>query len=313
MKKILSRWISEAIRGRVVKEYLEDLVANNRRPKTIEAYQYELSRFFGYFTKRIETLKRHDINEYLAEMSRRPKMTRATMRRTLSVMREFLRFLRRDYDLLEDSKYTDPSLLGRKTRRSRKVPRRPTTPKDMLSMRRNYKRNTDARRMRFQRDLLLLRVLFYTGVRVEELGEFKMEHILNPMRGYPKQRYLFVRGKGGDERHTIIDEESVRLLAEYCQTAIIGEDEPVFLIKPPAIRKRIRAISKGLVKTPKGYLTPHDFRRGFACRAYYQITGKDILRVQEWLGHQNLETTEIYVKGCTRVAEEFVSTIPSAF
>jgi integrase/recombinase XerD len=285
------------------KKYLAWVQRNRRTAITVEDYRYELIRFLDWFAKPIWELTIEAVEGYL---DLHIKWATESARKVVSILTEFMRYLRRKEDVLPETKHTDPINLDLRLPKREKVDRKIVVPKEMEMLEKVNKRNTSERDMRFLRDKAILMTLYFTGVRVSEVVKIKWNDIREPVAGLRDQRFLFVVGKGGKERFSIVNEATIAAIERYCKAAMIRPDEPLFLISAHSVRKEIKKLSKGKVSGKKGYLTPHDFRRGFACYCYYKVVGMNILRVQEFMGHKSLETLNIYVNGCSKLVEAFV-------
>jgi integrase/recombinase XerD len=57
-------------------------------------------------------------------------------------------------------------------------------------------------------------------------------------------------------------------------------------------RLTLKLVAEGKIRYP---YSPHDYRHRFAANLYYQT--RDVLAVQEALGHASLEVTQIYLTG----------------
>ena len=122
------------------------------------------------------------------------------------------------------------------------------------------------------RDILVLELLFSTGLRVSELCSLSAE---NFMIGESELR-LLVNGKGRKERMIqITTPELVQVAQAYCTQSVR------------------RIVQKYLERTGSTYhVTPHMFRHTFATSLLE--AGMDIRYIQSLLGHSSISTTQIY-------------------
>ena len=147
-----------------------------------------------------------------------------------------------------------------------------------------------------QRNRAILEVLYSSGLRVSELVNLQMSHVLE------KIGFLRVTGKGNKERLVPIGRDALKHLQIYrdeirCDLDIKpGHEHIVFLNRRGAQLTRVMiftiikrlAQSIGLDKK----ISPHTFRHSFAT---HMIEGGANLRaVQDMLGHESITTTEIY-------------------
>lgn len=143
--------------------------------------------------------------------------------------------------------------------------------------------------------LLIIKLLIVTGLRISELTNLKVRDVS------PDGGQILVNGKGSKERIVFVPNLELRgEFQRYCQ---IGSEHgsiasPRFLntagrrLRAATFRKRLRALSRRLGIEP--HLTPHRFRHSAATLLIEE--GIDIRMVQALLGHENLKTTEIYVR-----------------
>ena len=145
------------------------------------------------------------------------------------------------------------------------------------------------------RDIVVLELLFSTGLRVSELCALTKDTFLLNDSGLR----LLVRGKGRKERILQIKTpELLQLVKTYCdafskeiqkQGAILFNQRGCPL-SPQSIR---RIINKYLDRIDgASHVTPHMFRHTFATSLLE--AGMDIRYIQSLLGHSSISTTQIY-------------------
>ena len=145
------------------------------------------------------------------------------------------------------------------------------------------------------RDIVVLELLFSTGLRVSELCALTRDTFLLNGSGLR----LLVRGKGRKERILQIKTpELLQLVKTYCdafskeiqkQGAILFNQRGCPL-SPQSIR---RIINKYLDRIDgASHVTPHMFRHTFATSLLE--AGMDIRYIQSLLGHSSISTTQIY-------------------
>jgi integrase/recombinase XerD len=129
-------------------------------------------------------------------------------------------------------------------------------------------------------EVLLIGIMFKTGVRVSELIEIKHEDIEIRNENY----WLKVIGKGRRVRYIPVKEELVKEIEEYIGECGIGKDERLFKI---GVRQVERLLKKWID------LSCHDCRRSFAIN--YIKNGGVLTDLQRILGHSKIETTRKYL------------------
>ncbi|MEK7641252.1 MAG: tyrosine-type recombinase/integrase, partial [Patescibacteria group bacterium] len=143
------------------------------------------------------------------------------------------------------------------------------------------------------RDKAILELLFSTGLRLAELCS--LDRYLNFDRGE-----LTVRGKGEKLRLVFVSDSAKEALKSYLDKRsdmenklFVSLDKKGRVIGPITPRSVQRLVSfyarkAGITKR----LTPHGLRHLFATDLL--MNGADIRSVQEFLGHANIATTQIY-------------------
>ena len=153
-----------------------------------------------------------------------------------------------------------------------------------------------------RRDMLMLMLLYNTGVRVSELLGLRMEDIYSD-RG-DNSVYLRIHGKGRKERHIPLWKSTSKYLANYIRDQGYGETGKLFVnrtdedLTRSGVRYRLnclRKIATGKAPTlAKKRITPHTFRHTTALRMLQ--SGVDISTIAIWLGHESIMTTHKYME-----------------
>lgn len=148
------------------------------------------------------------------------------------------------------------------------------------------------------RDLVLLRLLVETGMRVTALVEINVEDIDF------ENKIIHVVDKRGKEHFHPISEETSTLIEEwlYCKRKLeyqfgLNTADVLFISSKGKQRLTAKSINDIIKKYTKGIdknITAHKFRSTYATNLY-QATG-DIYFVKECMGHSNIATTQIYVE-----------------
>ena len=135
------------------------------------------------------------------------------------------------------------------------------------------------------RDYLMLRTLWRTGCRVSELLNIKPSDL-----EIHNQVVNITKAKGNKQLRVLLDDETLKLLSEYISMKNIPEDRHIFSIK----RCQVHTIVKEYGKMVGVDIHPHTFRHSFAI--HLVRSGLDLRRVQQLLGHSNLNTTQVYLQ-----------------
>ena len=148
-----------------------------------------------------------------------------------------------------------------------------------------------------QRNRLILELLYATGIRVGELVNIKLNDIdLN-------RKEIRILGKGNKERIDLFGEyclDYINLFINDGRTKIIKKNNSscdYLIINNRGNKITTRAVEQiinDIVKKAsiKKHVSPHMLRHSFA--THLLNNGCDILTVKELLGHESLESTQIY-------------------
>lgn len=150
------------------------------------------------------------------------------------------------------------------------------------------------------RDRAILETLFSTGLRVAELTALSREQF----KIKPGVEYLeiAVRGKGGRVRTVYFSPRAVQALRAYLHNRK-DTDPALFISYSPRtqVGEERRLTVRSIQNIVKKYLkiaglpvmmSPHSLRHSYATDLL--ANGVDVRLVQEFLGHRNIATTQIY-------------------
>lgn len=139
------------------------------------------------------------------------------------------------------------------------------------------------------RNVVIIELLFSTGVRVSELCNLKNEDV-NLSEGYIK-----VNGKGNKERIINIGgNETLKIIKQYAEC----NKDPINFFTSRVKAKLTEQSVRNLIKQTKVManlnknITPHTFRHSMATLLLER--GVDIKFIQNILGHSSIMTTQIY-------------------
>jgi integrase/recombinase XerD len=147
-----------------------------------------------------------------------------------------------------------------------------------------------------ERNRAIIETLYSCGLRVSELINLKTSDI------YPDEGFIKVTGKGEKTRLVPISNTALKYIGFYieqmrCHLAINNENKDYLFLNRRGrqlTRVMIFTIVKrlcdaaGIIKN----VSPHTFRHSFA--THLVEGGADLRAVQEMLGHESIQTTEIY-------------------
>lgn len=147
-----------------------------------------------------------------------------------------------------------------------------------------------AKQMEMWQMYYLMKVIAYTGIRIEERKVLTVENL--------KLDFIPVHNKG-KTRNIIIRSDLRRELKKYCKDEGIkegyiftGEDRKTLLSTSTIWYQMKKIAAHAHVK--KTLIHPHSFRHLFALK--FLSDGNDITELADILGHNSLETTRIYTR-----------------
>jgi site-specific recombinase XerD len=149
------------------------------------------------------------------------------------------------------------------------------------------------------RDRAILETLFSTGMRISELVNLDRNQFANIEN--KKDLELGIVGKGGQPRTVYFSERALFWLKKYLKKRNDKEKALFINYKGPKNRIGKRLTARSIENLVKKYAllsgcpittTPHVLRHSFATDLLRK--GVDTRIVQEFLGHKNISTTQIY-------------------
>ena len=273
-----------------IKEFLDYIEKQQMYSlNTRKNYEIDILEFQKYLIQKETEYKKIDydfIKEYLMYLYNK-KYKRNTIARKLSSLRSFYRYLFNN-DVID----SNPFKYVKNPKKEKRLPKYVGV-QDLETIFNTPDTNTSIG----QRDKLILELLYATGMRVGELVKIKIGDI-----DFTKKE-IRVLGKGNKQRicefgeyaldaiNMFIKNGREKILNKYKKTSnyliINGIGE---VITTRGVEKIIDNIIKKACLKIK--VTPHMLRHSFATHLLNE--GCDILTVKELLGHESLESTQIY-------------------
>lgn len=257
------------------------LDAKGYSTNTISSYKKDLEQFNVYSKGKFD-LDYNDIRSYLQFLHNK-KYTNKSIARHISSLKSFYKYLNKNEIIKEN-----PCLLISNPKIEKKLP--------------NYMNYNDLEIL-FTipdkndvlglRNLLILELLYSTGIRVSELVNIKLSDI-----DFNNNR-IYILGKGNKERYVLYGKICNDLLNEYLlnSRSKLNKNSEFLLLNKFGNKitdRAIRMIIDDIVKKSslKLNISPHTLRHTFATHLLNE--GADLKIVQELLGHENIATTGIY-------------------
>ena len=137
------------------------------------------------------------------------------------------------------------------------------------------------------RDKAIIGVFLFCGLRKSELIDLTLFDVKND--------YLYIHGKGDKDREVPINTTCKKMINDWLRIRPKSEYQNVFLshLNKPFSDTSINYILETWCKKIKvSYLSPHKLRH--SCATMLMDQGYDIRQIQEFLGHSDISTTQIY-------------------
>ncbi|MEL6063800.1 MULTISPECIES: tyrosine recombinase [unclassified Methylobacterium] len=276
-----------------VADYLDMLAAERGAgANTLAAYRRDLDDYLAYLARAgidLDDVEAGTLRAFLADLETRGLKASSAARR-LSCVRGFHRFL-----YAEGLAEADPSVAVSGPRRGRVLPKILSVAEvDRLLGVAQAAAGAEqapgpARRAR--RMMCLLELLYATGLRVSELVA------LPRAAGATRERYLFIKGKGGRERLVPLTEAARAAMAAHLAAVpeesawLFPADSDSGHLTRQAFARDLKAVALEAGLRPDR-VSPHVLRHAFA--SHLLQNGADLRIVQELLGHADISTTQIY-------------------
>ncbi|MFP5260368.1 MAG: tyrosine-type recombinase/integrase [Blastocatellia bacterium] len=145
---------------------------------------------------------------------------------------------------------------------------------------------------------LLIKTLFQTGARVSEFASIKVEHFF-----FDELMILIAKGKGGKSRYVPILPELAQELRTHLgnrQAGYLFETNRHSAYSSRRLQQIVKETAEHAGITKKVH--PHLLRHSVATMLLER--GMPLEQIQKFLGHSNLETTQIYAESTTAMLKE---------
>ena len=268
-----------------IKEYFLKSILDqkNYSKKTFENYNRDLNKFFkflnDYKIKDIKKITKETVRLYFLKQKNNNISNRTLGRYYSSLNSFFLYSIEHEYIGVNPLKFIDYP------KYTKKIPEYIYDSQLEKLLNEKTSENVEIE----LRNKLIIHLLLDTGVRVSELVNIKVRDI------DVEERIIKVFGKGSKERFVFFTSKTKELLTNY----LIKRKEKAItdnlLINYKGEKLTERSVQKiiKLVGEKIGLdIHPHLLRHTFATDLLNK--GADIRMIQELLGHENLDTTQIY-------------------
>jgi integrase/recombinase XerC len=281
-----------------LEQFLSELSGKNRSPLTICCYGIDVSQFLSWISENDLTVStpaaitKSHLSEYLSSLSNQGLSGR-TRTRKLAAIKEYFRFM------------VGSGVIATSPAESVSAPKRERNGRTYLTPA-EYTRLLSLAGSN-SRDYAILQVFLQTGIRVSELCSLTLSDV------DLADRTLTIRqGKGMADRSIELEKKGSQAIKNHLRSRAQSLSDALFLnyqaepISERGVQKLLAKYVKLAGITKK--ISPHSLRHTFA--TYKAERGVSPYQLQQWLGHRNLTTTQIYVhlgKQNSRKVMEFTS------
>ena len=250
---------------------------------TIRAYKTDLIQFIDCIgeEKLIVNINKYDLHEYIITISK--NISSKTLSRRIASLKSFFKFL------------LDEKIISINVTKSIRIPK---TEKKLP----NYLSKTEIREF-FEktineikissRDLLIIDILYSTGIRVSECCSIQNQDISL------SKKTIKIMGKGNKNRLVVFGSKTKVNILNYLKECKNNKSEFLFPSfyknkSGPITSRTIYNIVKKYIKLVSNNekLGPHSLRHSFA--THLLQSGSDLMAIKDLLGHESLSSTQIY-------------------
>jgi len=255
-----------------LEEFLISLEAAGASEKTVKAYRIAIRDFISFLDKeKVAELTPRDFTKWKLERlrkgftkgSKERRKTQMTLHYYSLYVRSFLKWLQ----VLDNA----PAVSRPKGRTKIKT----LSPEEIYKL---------ANASRDQLDMLIIALLFETGLRAQELLSLETEDI-----DIENREIRVKNAKYGEERVVFYGPMTESILRNYLPMIKEGKLIP---LSYSGLYKRLKTLAKRAGIDPKK-VRPHILRHTFATEAIRR--GLNLFAVQALLGHKDIKTTQIYL------------------
>ena len=279
-----------------------DFIKNQKRysEHTIRAYKTDLNQFIDYLgeDRKIVDLSKYDLHEYISLISK--KISSKSLSRKIATLKSLYKFL------------VNQEIISINITKSIRIPKIDKKLPNYLTIKEitNFFDKTLNEIDIQSRDILIIDLLYSTGIRVSECSSIIMNNI------NIDQKSIRLIGKGNKIRNVIFGDKTKNNLLNY----INGDRAKIksnFLFPSKKGKTKLKnncITTRTIYNIVKKYLKfvssneklgPHSLRHSFA--THLLQSGSDLMAIKDLLGHESLGSTQIYAHLDTKKMKEVYS------
>ena len=265
---------------------------------TLKAYKIDLQQFCDFMNGK-DCFDKNELNSYINMLHGKNKPKSA--KRKIACIKAFYRYMEIE-DIIDFNPFHKIVL---KYKEPLKLPR--TIPLSCIQNILTYAYNqyalslTKYKKETVLRNIIVIELLFSTGMRVSEISNFKTSSINF------SDNTIRIFGKGSKERIMCISNNLCKTISNYLAARSYKSDY-LFVnrlgnrLSEQSIRYMVNDYANA-VGAPL-HITPHMFRHTFATELHNEDV--DIRYIQQFLGHSSIATTQIYTHISTSKTREIL-------
>ena len=269
---------------KMIKAFLVAKKVNGLSSRTIRAYKAYLLMIFGKIRKRVDEITANDLRIYFAKRELEDKVSDVSRQNERRVLSSFFQWMQ-DEELITNNPI-------------RRIPKIKTKKK-----RKEAFSDMEVEKIRqgatTKKEAAIIEILLSTGCRVSELCGIRLDELDGDS--------VIVHGKGNKDRVCYLTARAQIAIEEYKQTSYfkkryelgspylfarerMDEESLQLPMNVGTVESSVRKIGR---KNGVENVHPHRFRRTCATMALKR--GMPIEQVSKMLGHESVETTQIYL------------------
>ena len=266
-----------------------DFIEHQRKfsSHTVRAYKTDLLELIEYIgdQKSIIDINKYDLHEHVITISKR--ISSRTLSRKIASIKSFFKFL------------VNENIISINVAKSIKIPKTDKKlPNHLTKLEMNdFFQKTINEIDISSRDLLIIDILYSTGIRASECSSILIEDISL------ENKTIKILGKGNKSRLVIFGEKTKINIEQYLDRQKSYKSKFLFSSKyKKKINSQDRHItSRTIYNIVKKYiklvsnndkLGPHSLRHSFA--THLLQSGSDLMAIKDLLGHESLSSTQVY-------------------